>query len=241
MSEASSSPPRSASEPPLPSPAVQGVVSLVVVIHLFAIFVGAFSNQLPISREVQPLRVQLRRTPGLVEYLQTLGMDFAFNHRRVNFMLTGASLEDVDHYVDIVRDWEDPFAESPAAIPADRKLPLEPAGPLSTARKGRYLNLALSVALNTVDEDLESTLPQTIINRLMAENAIQGGRHRFRCRAQLLQEPGNVDAGDPSLRDPYHERWFDDVYQADVVPGDGRWLLSKVAGRGEVTRVRQSR
>ena len=229
--------PKSTPAATLPSSSVIGGVSLLLVIHLFAVVVAGVSNQIPVEQGSEPLRTQFRRTPGLVPYLRTFGFDWGFNHPRTPWIMTDGSGQSVDHSCDVVLDWPANAEVTDAMLADMKRLPLLPAGTRLGIRKRRYRQLATYVGLLVGDDETESNLPKLISERLIAERGLTEGTHRFRCRQHLLLNPENARSNIAAERDPFRPSLYDSIYQADLVIIEGEVVLSKVAGRGEVTQV----
>ncbi len=218
---------------PLPSELVRSVITLVVFIHLFILFSGAFAR----TRVSSDLFRGLHNVPGFTKYLGLLHMG------SYSFHLTYNGTLDQDYNCEVVLDWRDGLAVDSDEYRALRKLKLyDEQGIFPPTRRRRYQMLAYSVAANVgADSAVESQLPLAISRRLLAEQNITQStpprRHRFRSRRQSIRVPEFFRPEQPQVEDPYDESYYSDVYQADVTFFQGQANINKVSQSRETAPV----
>ncbi len=217
----------------LPSEFIRSVITLVVFIHLFILFSGAFAR----TRLSSDLLRGLYNAPGFSEYLGVLHMG------QYSFHLTHYADLDQDYNCDVVVDWRDGIATDSDEFRSLRKLELfDERGTFPPTRRRRYQRLAQNVAANVGAESAnESRLPLAIAKGLLAEQKITAGRHRFRSRRQEIRVPEFYQAEPPSPEDPYDESLYSNTYQADVTFFKGKVNINKVSESRETAPVDRPR
>ncbi len=208
--------------PTTPSQGVRTTISLLLFLHLFALFVAIVSNARPVS----PMRRQLRAVPVVEPYLRLLHMDLAYNYH-----LTYASEFDTDHFFELRLDGAAPDA-------APQQIALFPPPDAGTGLAAqRYRNLALNAAQAVGNPNVEGLIPQAVAQRLLQERGIDSGGHELLLRRHLLQSREAVTAADAQLRDPYSSNYYANAYEADVHFFEGELFLTKRASALETAPV----
>ncbi|NIL99316.1 MAG: hypothetical protein GTO53_14590 [Planctomycetales bacterium] len=209
----------------LPSSGLRSVLTLLLLLHLFALFVAVVSN----FGARSGLRLQLREVPGVRPYLQLLNMDTAWNYH-----LVFGTREDRDFHCEVVLQ---PGGRSSAAESGggDRSevIPLMPADVWPGSRGRRYLMLAYNTAANAGSDQVESVLPAALASGMLRQRGVSEGTHLFRC---LGLEPASRDAA--ASQRPQREPLPRVVYEADLLPGTSGWEPVK---RSDVTERTESR
>lgn len=209
------------SQPQLPSQTMRTILSLLLVLHLFALLVALVSNDW-----VSVLTGRLRSVPGVRPYLQLLFMDLSYRYG-----LTSADRLDVDFQLEADMTLED-GSKKTVVFPEQGVWPKE--------RYRRYERLVHAIAERTADgNDPAGTalIVQSVAARLFSEQGARKGRatpHRIRCRGHSLQAPGDVQAGDRHQQDPFDPRYYWTAYEATAwwLP-DGEVELLPTEGAGD--------
>lgn len=185
----------------LPDPLVRTVVSLFLVFHLFALGVAALSSS-GNDQATSPLMLGLRQIPAW--YLQLLDMDLNYK-----FYLTYGEIFDVDQQLQIDMTLPDGSTKQ-VVIPEENIWP--------HARELRYQMLAAGVAGAVGNDAIEPLLPQALAGAVMAP--VQSPRATFRCRGHFVLNMDDARSPDLTLSDPYNERRYRTLYEAQVVRTD---------------------
>ena len=106
-------------------------------------------------------------------------------------------------------------------------------------QKRRYLTLASWLADLQGDNNEEANLVSAIAGGMLQRAEVASGAHRFLCRVQQTQDMISLDEIEPELQNPNHPRWFDTVYDADLIFEDDHWSPSKRGGRGRNDTIAQ--
>ncbi len=212
--------------PPAPSSAARTTVTLLLLLHLFALAVAVLSNE-PASG----LFIALRSTPGLVPYLQLLGQD---NSYRTDYTVGSFRTEqitngdvDVDFRLEASLKMAD-GSENQVILP-------DPA--LGGARYRRYQHLAWQVASQAInaersgDEGPESILPKAIGTSLLQQYGAKD--MRFRCRGHLPQLIQDVNSSDTQLGNPQSEHYFTTPYDATIKQTRNGVIVVKMSANRE--------
>jgi hypothetical protein len=211
------------STPGMPSQGVRTAITLLLMLHLFALFVAVSSKArvlgTPANDEFTYRRSQLRNVPFVKSYLQLLHMDLSYAYN-----LTYASPFDTDHVFEIELDWT---GETHGDEAVKRQLP--PADMGRNLRRHRYQKLARFAAFYTEQENssLESTIPHAVARTMLADEGIEQGNHRMILKRHLLVSWGDVDSLDPGLSDPNHPNYWASPYEADLKFFKGELLITK--------------
>ncbi len=209
-----------------PPEGLRTFITFLIFVHLFALGVAVVSR----TGTRSGFERNLFERTGASFYLHTLGMDLGYD-----FALTRRMGDDSDHVCDIVLEAPRGFRGTDEEITdlGLESIPLMPEGIWSNARRRRYLMLALRVFMNAADDDISSRIPQELVDGMLAQANVEGGKHQFRCRTLRPRHwEGEINL---APRDP---RMYADDYRADVVAsGPGEWSLVKVASRGETTQL----
>lgn len=208
----------------LPPEGIRTVLSLVLFLHLFALFIAVASNARPVSA----LRAQLGTVPGVKPYLQTLMMDLSYTYH-----LTYAQGLDFDHFFEVELDWQG------TTNPQAKTLVLPQPNTRPNIRFRRYRDLVQAAAVLISEEVDESRLPHVIASRLLSEAGVEEGVHRIRCRRRLplrMEEAGSPDLAE---RDPSRPALFETIYEADLKFYRGELILTKAAGALETAPLKK--
>lgn len=198
---------------PLPSEGLRTVLSLLLVVHLFILFVAVASNFLPAS----PIRRQLREVPLVQPYLRGLHMDLAYNYH-----LTYGNPADFDYRLLI--DLDPATGADPIELP--------PPGLQPRIRRQRYYQLTRSMAGFLEDDVMEGIVPRAVAAGLLAEHGVESGSHRLRLQYNQPPAPPNAGGffrpGAPGYRTDY---------DANLIFFQGQLGLVKRADAREVAPV----
>ncbi len=207
----------------LPSAELRNGLTLLLILHLFALFVAVVSN----FGARSGLRLQLREVPGVRTYLQLLNMDTAYNYHFVF-----GTREDRDYQCEVMVRPPPRSATSQAGGPLqEESLRLIPADLWPGSRRRRYLMLSHHMAANVGDDQLESLLPATLASGLLRQRGVTEGTHLLRLIGLAPASRDNADTRRPEEWGPVV------VYEADLLPGTGGWEPVK---RSDVTERTQS-
>lgn len=213
----------------LPAGGVRTTLTLLLLLHLFMLMVAVAAN----FGTPSGFRRSLRDETGFVAYLNLLHMDLAYNYH-----FTFGMQDDVDHLCDVVLDTPPGFQGTRAEVALQKVVPMMPEGCWPGMRRRRYLMLGYMTGAWVDDDEFESLLPSSISAGLLAQQGVDEGKHRFRCRVLQPLPLYELELIPEDERDPFHANHFANVLQYDVVGEEGRWVLVKVATRGEVTQTR---
>ncbi len=214
----------------MPSLGVRTCISFLLFLHLFAVAAAVVMNFAPDFRS--GIRVALADVPGLRPYLNLLAMNSSFGFNPVYGIQ-----EDYSHSCEILLDVPDEFTSEEAA--GFEKLVLMPEKTWPGMRRWRYLRLSLMTGFYEGDDTLESLLPSALALGLLREHGVKTGTHRFRCRSQMPVRMRGFENLPLEIREnPFHETYFDSVYEAQLSWNDEtrQWSYTKQSGSGEMTR-----
>jgi len=219
--------------PGFPSQGVRTLLTLFLLFHFFAILAGIAGN----FGARSGLRRQLRASPGIQPYLHTLGIDTGYGYG-----LISNTADDLDHVCQILVDPPAQFERLEEGAEDVRAIDLMPAGTTAWGmQKRRYLMLASWLAAVQGENNEEANLVSAIAGGMLRGAKIDSGAHRFLCLVQQTQDMVGLDEIEPELQDPNHPRWFETVYDADLIMDENRWSPSKRGDRGEMTQTRGNR
>lgn len=206
-------------QPQLPSESVRGFVSLLLLIHLFAVAVGllAYTSASPLER---------RMVRTMSPYLRTLNFDLTHVYPAVaRLHLTHAAPTDVDFTITGT-------ARLPDGKTVDWKLPRSGLIPAIRSQRDQYLANTVGGLTDRESEELEAILPRAMAAaELRRSNARSGS---IKVTAHYLPELEDLGGTDASRRNPDDPSYFRDVYDADALLGPGGIDLLKKAAKGEV-------
>jgi hypothetical protein len=188
----------------------RGVISLLLVIHLFMLAVGVLSNRVP-----SQIESDLRTVPR--PYLQMLCMDLSYS-----FHLTHAQLEDTDHFFEV---------DLTLADGSQKRVLVPPPGMWPPVRFRRFERLAGTAALLNGNSSVEAIIPQAVAARLVREYGATGGV--IRCRRHLAQAMQAVSSRDAKERDPYSENHYATVFESRILVVGGEVQLLKIEAARE--------
>ena len=213
-----------------PSPGVRTAISLLLFIHLFAIFAAISANFGARSGLRQDLRITL-----IEPYLQALFLDTAYDYGMIYNMT-----DDWDHTCQIVLNPASDFTGTAEQMANLEVIEMMPEAAWPAMRRRRYLALSYRVTVLEDETDREAALIAALANGMLSKHEITEGAHGFRCLTQEPQ-PMVLDDIEPEIRDPNHIGWFSTVYHADVVRANDHWAPVKRGGLGEMTQARRGR
>lgn len=207
-------------QPQLPSESVRGLVSLLLIIHLFAIVVG-----LAAYPSASPVEVRLVTT--LAPYLRTFNFDLAHGFPApARLFLTHAGPTDIDYIVTGT-------VRQPDHKTAEWRLPRSGVLPLIRAQRDQYLaNTIGSLTDGQMEEQLEAVLPRAVAG---AELKRHGGKSgTLKITAHYLQEVDALGGSEVNRRNPNDPSYFRDTFEANVLLGPSGVDVLKKAAKGEV-------
>jgi hypothetical protein len=200
-------------------------LTLLLLLHLFALFVAVVSN----FGARSGLRLQLREVPGVRTYLHLLNMDTAYNYH-----LVFGTREDRDFHCEVVLN-RGQRSETAAKAGEDQRdaIPLMPRDMWPGSRRRRYLMLSHHTAGNVGDDKIESVLPAALASGMLRQRGVAEGTHLLRC---VGLEPASRD--DEEWRSSDREFAEIVIYEADLLPGTSG---SEPVKRSDVTERTESR
>jgi hypothetical protein len=210
---------------PLPPSGLRTTLTLLLMLHLFALFVAVVSN----FGARSGLRLQLREVPGVRTYLHLLNMDTAYNYH-----LVFGTREDRDFQCELILSpGQRPQAAGQGGEDERETMLLVPPDMWPGSRRRRYLMLSHNMAANVGDDQIESLLPSALASGMLRQRGVTAGTHLWRC---VGLEPASRD--DAASRGSDREFTPIVVYEADLLPGTGGWEPVK---RSAVTERTESR
>lgn len=213
----------SAGPAPTWSPQTRSLVSLLIFVHLFALFVG-------VTTYTRPSDLQLRLHELFSPYLRNLHFTaHQVSYPVARYYLTHALPTDVDFTCQV--DFTAPGG-------AEQQLTIPPAGlqPLIRARRYQAIaNAAGTMADPEANEDLASVLPKALAGAVLKQHGAAQGTIRVRAKyIPQIEDMAEVAAG---RRTPP----TNDVYEAKVfITGNSVELLKK-ANKLDVAPVHPGR
>jgi len=210
---------------PVPSSGLRTTLTLLLLLHFFALFVAVVSN----FGARSGLRLQLREVPGVRTYLHLLNMDTAYNYH-----LVFGTREDRDFQCELVlAPGQRPQTAGQAGEDQRETVLLMPHDMWPGSRRRRYLMLSHNTAANVGDDQIESLLPAALASGMLRQRGVTAGTHLWRC---VGLEPASQDVA--ASRSPDREFTPIVVYEADLLPGTRGWEPVK---RSDVTERTESR
>jgi hypothetical protein len=192
-----------------PSEGVRSLVSFLIFLHLFALLIGIFSNEVP-----SQLEMALGRLPGLRQYRQVLGMDLPYTFYFTRGNEPGGEL-DIDYTLTATLKGADGATET-IELPSADMWPHQ--------RFHRYQALAKQLAMFASE-----TAPEPRNLELLTQ-AVAGGLLRaydaqaveIRCRGELTPPVMEEYQPEQDTRDK-----FRDAYDVRAFLADGQVELLK--------------
>jgi hypothetical protein len=189
---------------------LRSIVSFVIFVHLFCVFVALSANSIRVSELHSTLAALLGR------YTQALNLEPPFSHdpnanlnEVVPYFLTYAREEDVDHRLEVLPAGSDPAAnENWIVLPGDEFRGGE--------QYKRYQRLARLLAFhggNEVNENPSASMSQGIARHFLVVRGVQPQLVRSR-RHSLLHW---TTLAIPDQRDPWSRELFTAPYTAQVL------------------------
>jgi hypothetical protein len=207
------------SQPQLPPESVRGFVSLLLIIHLFAIGIGlaAYTSASPVER---------RLVATLAPYLRTFNFDLTHVFPAVaRLHLSHAGPSDIDFTITGT-------VRLPDKQSADWTLPRKGLRPAIRAQRDQYLANTIGSLTDRESEEQEAILPRTVAAAELRRHSAKSGS--FKVTAHFLQEIEDIGGSEVNRRNPEDASFFRDVFEANVLLGPGGVDLLKKAAKGEV-------
>lgn len=199
---------------------VRSLVSLLLFVHLFAVFVA-------VTTYTRPSGLQERLHQVFGPYLRTLHLTaFPVTYPFARYHLTHAMPTDVDFTCEV----EFTGSDGPQTI----SIPQRPLWPRIRLRRYQALaNATGALSDEEADEDLAGVLPRAIAGSVLKSHGV--GEGTFRCRAHylpLIEQMAEVDAG---RRAPLENLRV--TYEAQVIASGGNVELLKKSRTLEVAPI----
>lgn len=211
MARTDSHPVPSHEPPPGPSETVRGIISLVLVIHFFAIFIALTCNRTP-SVLQERLLVILR------PYLRTLNFEVDF----IAYDLTQAQLTDADHRIEILEQGADEEADESWRV-------FGQTGFVGGERYKRFQRYSEVFAAFREDEASTALMAQAVARYWQHFGSSDRPPRLIRGRDHLLQGRSQVTSLDQAQSDPDSPAFFREFYKAEIVINGERIDLVKRA------------
>ena len=209
--------------PQLPSETVRGLVSIFLIVHLFALTIS-------LAAYVSASLFQRQLVTAMAPYLRTFNFELTHAFPAVaRLHLTHASPTDVDFRV-----------SGTVKLPDGKKQTWEiPRGglfPPIRYRRDQTLANVVGGLTESENENQESLLPRALAGGELKKLAARTGT--ITVTAHYLQELNDLKATETKLRDPFDASYYQPVFDANVVANHaGVVSLLKSAAKGEVAPV----
>jgi hypothetical protein len=216
-------PPQETSKPPeLPSEGVRGIVSLLLVVHLFAVVVVLASYT-----SASLLQVQLAKT--LRPYTRTLNFDLTHVFPAVaRLHLTHAGPTDVDFTVTGTANVKG--AKQPWQLPRPSLFP-----PIRANRDQALANVVGGL-MDEENDEQEALLPLALASAEIRKAGAKSGA--VTVTAHYLIELEDLKSLEAARKDPFDASHYRNVFQANVIQErNGSFSVLKSVGKGEVAPV----
>jgi len=178
----------------------RSVVTLLLVLHIFCVFVA-------LSASVSPSALQTRVLAVLRPYTRLVNLEVPF----AKFYLTYAGEPDTDHRLELLPP--DASADDPSSWYV-----IPDVGLRGSDRYLRYQRLGEVVAdFSDADEIASRVATDAAINYRERYGELP---KTFRCRQHRLQRMDHVTDGTSVEQDPFSEAYFVTPYQADIIAFD---------------------
>ena len=209
--------------PQLPSDTVRGLVSLFLIIHLFALTVS-------LAAYVSASLVQRQLVIAMGPYLRTFNFELTHAFPAVaRLHLTHANPTDVDFRVSGTVKLPDGKSQT-WEIPRTRLFPP------TRYRRDQTLANVVGGLTESENESQESLLPRALAAAELKKAGARKGE--VTVTAHYLQEITDLKASETKLRDPFDASYYRPVFAADVLANAaGVVSLLKSTAKGEVAPV----
>ena len=188
---------------------MRAVLSILIFVHVFIVFVCLCGNLIPSLLQ--------QRLLGLFQpYTQLLN----FELDGTRFFLTHATIRDVDHRIEVL--------PKGAAGNTDSDWLLLSRGMHGSERYGRYQRLADTLAFFEEDEAVTALIAEGVARYylMQADTPV----NQLRCRQHILQSWAAARSPSPAQRDPDSPGYFSELYRANVITlGDRQIRIVKRA------------
>jgi len=179
----------------------RSLISLLIFAHFFFVFVAVAGN-------LAPSELQLRILARFAFHTRL----FNFDLNATPFHLTHATLEDVDHRIEVLPEGAD-VADS------DRWIVLPDVGVRGSDRYQRYQRLARVMSFFAEEEEVPALLAQATGASFLRQRGTRP--KQIRCRKHMLQRWDVIRGGTPAQRDANSPEYFQVAYDARcVLSGD---------------------
>lgn len=201
------------------TPGVRTALSLGLIIHLFLAFVAMSANLAPVYS-----RVQARILTNFSLYTRLLAIDLNFT----SFYWTHASVDDVDHRIDVLP------AGKRAEVNSDW-IHLPDVGVRGSDRYQRYLRLASTWSLMSQQDELTAAIAKSVGTSFLEQRQLRPAR--VRCQRHMLQSWEAIRGGTQTQRNPDDPSYFQVAYDANlVISRNGTVSVVKLAEAGEIAQ-----
>ena len=201
----------------LPESALRTVVSLVLFIHLFLVFLCLTSN-LSISM------VQSRLLGVFGPYTQFLNLDLNFTP----YHLTHATINDVDHRIEVLPKGADENDDEQWTVLPD-------VGLQGSDRRQRYQRLAHVLSVLAEQDAASGAIAKDVGEYFYHHRSVEPVQ--LRGRRHLLQPWQAINSATADERDANSSRYYQDSYRANlIVNKNGSVDVAKRGASGEVAQ-----
>lgn len=201
----------------------RSAISLLLFFHLFIM-------ALVLSGNYGTSRVQARLLSFFSPYTRSLNLDLNYTP----FHLTHATLDDVDHRLEVLPTTDDMDLE---AVEDEDWISLPSVGGRLSERYKRYQRLAAIMAFFASRDDNDTTglLARGVGANFLHQRDVTP--RQVRVRKHLLQSMDVIEGGTAEQRDPNSATYFNEVYRANtLVLDDGTVEIIKVESAGQVAK-----
>lgn len=201
------------------SPAMRTAVSLLLIAHFFLAAVALSANLAPAYSSFQ------RRILSVFAfYTQLFGVDLNFTP----FYWTQATLEDVDHRIEVLPDGGQADRDPDWVVLPD-------VGKRGSDRYQRYQRLGRLWGLLSQRDDLTAALAQGVGSSFREQRGLEP--RRVRCRRHMLQGWDVARSGTAAQRNPDDPSYFQVAYDANlVISRSGIVSVVKIAETREIAQ-----
>jgi hypothetical protein len=225
MSKQASPPREQPEQPAFLSAGLRSGVTLLLIVHLFAVAVGVLGYAFPLS----PLRSQLADVPFVRPYLQTLHMDTAYN-----FHLTDGLEVDLDHSVLIEQQGAVPAPD----VKANMKIRLPEPSMQPGIRRERFQQLAQQTAIGGEGDPVRPLLSKTIGGALLKRVGAVDGTYQLRVERQTVLSREDVDSPQIAQSNPYDPSRFATAYEGAIILDGSSVYFSEIAPESQRAGLR---
>lgn len=211
--------PEQTPSPQLPSESVRTFVSLLLIVHLFAIGIAFFAYP-----STSLLEGRIVRTLG--PYLRTFNFDLAHVYpTAARPFLTHAGPTDIDYTVTGT-------VRLPDRTTVEWQLPRKGLFPLVRTQRDQALANTAGSLTDSQMEDMEVILPGALATAELQRNNAKSGT--VKVTAHYLQEIQAIGGSEVNRRNPNDPSYFRDAFEATVLLGPSGVDVLKKAAAGEV-------